>query len=75
MSKKTATSKKRTLQVEFICPKCGRHLAWALPTATMNCPQCGRWVTDANRKRSELVEVYMPQDSDQLVLFSEEECG
>lgn len=29
------------MQVEFICPKCGTHLAWALPESRMVCPQCG----------------------------------
>ena len=34
------------LQVEYICPRCGKHLAWALPTAAISCPQCGIWVTE-----------------------------
>lgn len=55
------------LQVEYICPKCGRHLAWALPTAMMSCPACGKWVTASNRKREH--EVFLPVDSDQTVLF------
>ena len=34
----------------FICPKCGRQLAWALPAAEMQCPKCGTWVNNKNRK-------------------------
>ena len=56
------------LQVEFICPGCGKHLAWALPTAAISCPRCGMWVTSKNRKRPE-IEVYLPVDSEQTVLF------
>lgn len=55
------------LQVEFICPACGRHLAWALPTSAISCP-CGQWVTNANRKRAE-GEVFLPVNSEQTVLF------
>lgn len=36
------------LQVEYICPDCGKHLAWALPTAAIQCP-CGQWVDNNNR--------------------------
>ena len=32
------------LQAEFICPTCGRHLAWALLSSSINCPDCGTWV-------------------------------
>ena len=56
------------LQVEFICPGCGKHLAWALPAAAISCPQCGMWVTSKNRKRLP-VEVFLPVDSEQTVLF------
>ena len=56
------------LQVEFICPGCGKHLAWALPTAAISCPQCGMGVTSKNRKRPP-VEVFLPVDSEQTVLF------
>ena len=35
------------MQVLFVCPKCGRQLAWALPAAEMQCPKCGTWVGDA----------------------------
>ena len=38
------------MQVLFICPKCGRQLAWALPAAEMQCPKCGTWVNNKNRK-------------------------
>lgn len=55
------------LQVNFVCPKCGTQLAWALPTAVMSCPKCGKWVTDANRKKEG--DVFLPDDSDQMVLF------
>lgn len=56
------------LQVVFICPNCGKHLAWALPTAAIICPCCGLWVTNKNRKRPS-VEVFLPVDSEQTVLF------
>ena len=56
------------LQVEFICPACGKHLAWALPTAAISCPYCGMWVTDKNRHNPQ-GEVYLPVDSEQTVLF------
>ncbi len=59
------------LQVEFICPGCGRHLAWALPGAVLKCPGCGKWVSNANRKQE--YSVYLPSDSEQTVLFNEEE--
>ena len=59
--------KQEPLQVEFICPACGRHLAWALPTAAISCP-CGEWVTDENRRHKE-AEVFLPIDSEQTVLF------
>ena len=56
------------LQVVFICPNCGKHLAWALPTAAIRCPQCGMWVTNKNRRQPQ-VEVLLPVDSEQTVLF------
>ena len=56
------------LQVVFICPNCGKHLAWALPTAAISCPSCGLCVTNKNRKRPS-VEVFLPVDSEQTVLF------
>ena len=59
--------KQDPLQVEFICPACGRHLAWALPTAAISCP-CGEWVTNENRKKAK-EEVFLPIDSEQTVLF------
>ena len=42
------------MQVEFICPQCGTHLAWALPDMEMSCPKCGNWVTYENRKKPKL---------------------
>ncbi len=58
---------KTLLQVEFICPICGRHLAWALPNAVISCP-CGQWVDDDNRSKQSS-EVYLPVNSEQTVLF------
>ncbi len=55
------------MQVEFICPGCGKHLAWAVPSAEMSCPQCGKWVNDDNRKKEHII--YLPVDSDQMALF------
>ncbi|MDY4921163.1 MAG: hypothetical protein SO119_08870 [Phascolarctobacterium sp.] len=56
------------LQVEYICPDCGKHLAWALPTVMICCPQCGLWVSNKNRSRPE-VEIFLPENSEQTVLF------
>lgn len=56
------------MQVEFICPRCGTHLAWALPEMEMNCPKCGNWVTNENRKKPKL-DLLLPTDDDQLTLF------
>lgn len=56
------------LQVEFVCPKCGKKLAWALPSSEMNCPKCGTWVTARNRKVENTL--FLPLDSDQMVLFA-----
>ncbi|MDY6029866.1 MAG: hypothetical protein SPI71_06375 [Acidaminococcaceae bacterium] len=55
------------LQVEFICPKCHRHLAWATSKAEMQCPSCGKWVNNGNRKKD--CEVFLPLNDEQLVLF------
>ena len=55
------------LQVEFVCPKCCKKLAWALPSSEMNCPICGTWVTAENRKVENTL--YLPLDDDQMVLF------
>ena len=56
------------LQVEFVYPKCGKKLAWALPSSEMNCPKCGTWVTAENRKVENTL--YLPLDDDQMVLFA-----
>lgn len=58
------------LQVQFICPKCKRALVWAVPTVSISCPKCGTWVNDKNRL-VDLGEIYLPVDSEQLVLFKE----
>ena len=55
-------------QVEFSCPKCGRFLAWALPSAEMKCPQCGKWVTGKNRKHHE-PDLQLSLEDDQFLLF------
>lgn len=41
------------LLVPFICDKCGKVLAWALPEATVCCKQCGKWVNHAGVKSQE----------------------
>ena len=56
------------LQVEFVCPKCGKKLAWALPSSEINCPKCGTWVNAQNRKVENTL--YLPLDDDQMVLFA-----
>ena len=55
-------------QVEFICPKCGTHLAWAAPSAEMSCPNCGKWVTGKNRRRRDIDLNLSPEDG-QLSFF------
>ena len=81
--KKTEERKKNEIrpgmQVEFICPRCGTHLAWALPNMELNCPKCGNWVTNQNRKKPDLdlnqnrkkpdLDLMLPTDDDQLTLF------
>ncbi len=59
--------KREPLQVEFICPACGKHLAWALPASVISCP-CGQWVTNKNRKKADS-EIFLPVNSEQTVLF------
>ena len=62
---------KARLQVQFICPKCGYHLAWSAESASIKCPLCRTWVTNENRRKE--FDVYLPEDSDQTVLFADEE--
>ena len=57
------------LQIEYVCPKCGKHLAWALPSPIIQCPDCGKGVNSKNRKIES--EGLLPIDSNQLVLFSD----
>ena len=54
-------------KIEFVCPKCGKHLAWAMPSALIQCPECRKWVSQKNTKVES--RVFLPFDSDQLVLF------
>lgn len=56
------------MQVKFICPKCGKELAWALPETQMKCPGCGVWVTNKNRRKPEQ-DLMLPPDDDQLALW------
>lgn len=56
------------MQYEFSCPKCGKLLAWALPSAEMKCPQCGKWVTFTNRKHHE-PELRLSLKDEQFNLF------
>lgn len=56
------------MQVEFICPRCSRHLAWALPETEMKCPGCGYWVTGKNRRKPEQ-DLMLPLDDEQLTLW------
>lgn len=56
------------MQVQFVCPKCNKVLAWAYKSTSLKCPGCGTWVDDKNRKRE--YEVYLPADSEQTVLFA-----
>ncbi|MDO4179439.1 MAG: hypothetical protein Q4D21_09700 [Phascolarctobacterium sp.] len=59
------------VQVQFVCPKCNKALAWAFASTSIKCPGCGTWVNDKNRKRE--CEVYLPADSEQTVLFIDKE--
>lgn len=38
------------LMIQFVCPKCGRDLAWAYENATVYCRACDRWVRAAQMK-------------------------
>ena len=44
------------MQVLFICPKCGRQLAWALPAAEMQCPKCYAGATADAMEKIEAVK-------------------
>lgn len=56
------------LQVEFVCPNCGRRLAWATPKCVMRCPDCKTWVSDKNRVKDN--PIYLPLNSEQTTLFA-----
>ncbi len=56
------------MRVEFICPRCGYRLAWALPETQIKCPKCGCWVSGKNRRKPEQ-DLLLPVDDDQLTLF------
>ena len=54
--------------IEFVCPKCNKHITWALPGATVVCTLCGRKI---NLKSMKAVNpATLPHESDQLELFS-----
>ncbi|MDR3348070.1 MAG: hypothetical protein LBO03_00565 [Acidaminococcales bacterium] len=55
--------------MQFICPKCGRHVAWALPRAKVSCGFCGAKIEQKNIKTPNPAR--LPLDSDQLVMFSD----
>ncbi|HIU64157.1 MAG TPA: hypothetical protein IAB06_03840 [Candidatus Avacidaminococcus intestinavium] len=54
-------------KIEFVCPKCGKSLAWAMPNTLIQCPYCQKWVNQKNTKVE--TKVFLPLDSNQLVLF------
>ena len=57
----------QVLQREFICPECGKSLAWTMVTASVYCPGCDLWVNQENSLGSN--QAYLPIDSEQTVLF------
>lgn len=57
--------------LEFVCPKCEVHITWALPGATVICVKCGRKINKNSMKKQNPAS--LPLDSDQLVLFGDEE--
>ena len=57
--------------IEFICPKCNKHITWALAGAVVICTTCGRKVNIKTMKNKNCAT--LPQDSDQLELFADYE--
>jgi endogenous inhibitor of DNA gyrase (YacG/DUF329 family) len=55
--------------LEFACAKCQKHIAWALPQATVICPACGRKVSQGNMKNANPAR--LPLEGGQLVLFAD----
>ena len=51
----------------FYCPKCG-HYAYYQTSRHPQCPKCGTWVNNKNRK-GRGHDVFLPPGSDQTVLF------
>lgn len=55
--------------MEFICNKCGKHLAWATPTAQVYCKNCDKWVTQATMKEHNPCKITNDRDTEQLAVF------
>ncbi|MDT8899958.1 hypothetical protein [Anaeroselena agilis] len=55
------------LMIQFICPKCGRDLAWAYENASVYCRSCDRWIFAREIKNVNPAKI--DPDQDQLQLF------
>ncbi len=55
--------------IQFICPACKEHIAWALPKATVICPLCARKVNAKSMKT--LNPATLSSKSEQLSLFAD----
>ena len=67
MAEKELIPKEQYL-TEFACPKCQKHITWAMEQATVVCPFCTRKVNIKTMKNPNPAK--LPMESDQLVLFS-----
>jgi endogenous inhibitor of DNA gyrase (YacG/DUF329 family) len=55
------------LMIQFICPKCGRDLAWAYEKASVYCRSCDRWIRA--REMKTINPAKSDPEQDQLQLF------
>lgn len=53
--------------LEFTCPVCQKHITWALPSATVQCPVCSRWVSGKDVVNPARMDA--ETDDAQLILF------
>ncbi len=54
--------------IQFICPKCGKELVWALETAKVQCNGCFTWVQAKDIKDKNKCKL-SDDTSDQLTMF------
>jgi tRNA(Ile2) C34 agmatinyltransferase TiaS len=51
----------------FICPACGKEIAWAGEKATVYCKKCDRWIKAKEIKAANCAK--MDAKTGQLILF------